>query len=238
MGRIIRLNESDLNKIVKKVISEQDNSIYKPTWVGGTEGHRGPGPGGVDERTSSYTVNMDGSLFKNGEDTIDTNSQEFQKGLNAISDAAFKTSMSGGKPTIQIIGGASAVGQKQGYDNMSLAKRRANNFYNIVKDKFPNVNFTIGQPVVGGPNTSIKNSPEANAAQFVKLVISGSKTDLNTRQAIDHTAVNLNIGPNKKDKDKISTEKRYIVCFELTETELGRIKTSKMGSKIISAKSK
>jgi hypothetical protein len=235
MARIIRLNESDLNKIVKKVISEQPNSIYKPTRVGGTEGHRGPGPGGVDEIIKPYTVNLEGSLFKNGEDIIDTNDQQFQKGINAIRDAIIKTSMSGGKPTIQIIGGASAVGQKQGYNNMKLATSRANNYYNIIKDKFPKVKFTVGQPVVG---VQTEKGDAANKEQFVKLFISGSKTDLSTRQAIDHTAVNLNIGPNKKEKDKISTEKRYIVCFELTETELGRIKTSKMGSKIISAKSK
>jgi len=230
------LTEKDLNRITKKVLSEQPNSIYKPTWVGGKEGYRGPGPGGVDERTSSYTVNMDGSLFKNGEDGIDTNSQEFKKGLNAISDATFQSSMSGKKPTIQIIGGASAVGQKQGYDNIGLAKRRANNFYKIVKDKFPNVNFTVGQPVVG--TATKKNSSEANAEQFVKLVVSGSKTDLNTRQAIDHTAVNLNIGPNKKRKETVLTEKVYIVCFELTESEYNKFKNSKISNKIVSTKLK
>jgi hypothetical protein len=237
--RVTKLTESDLNRIVGKIVSEQIKTkvdpLYKPTWVGGTEGHRGPGPGGMDERTKSYTVTMDGSLFKNGEDKIDTNSSAFNKGMTAIQDSLLKSALGGTPPSIQIIGGASAVGEKQGYDNKGLAQRRANNFYNIIKTKFPNVNFTVGQPVVG--TATEKNSAAANAEQFVKLVVSGSKTDLNTRQAIDHTAVNLNIGPNKI-KQQVPIEKTYIVCFEFTESELSRIKSSKMGSKIISTKKK
>jgi hypothetical protein len=115
-----------------------------------------------------------------------------------------------------------------------LAQRRANNFYNIVKNIFPNVKFTVGEPVVGGSNTSIKNSPEANAAQFVKLVVSGTKTDLSTRQAIDNTAVNLNISPNKR-KEMVSVEKKWIVCFEIGDSEYQKIKGKQ---NILSAKPK
>lgn len=232
MSKVKKLTNSDMNRIVKKVISEQTNPIYKPTWTG--PGQRGPGPAGLDSVTKSYTVNMDGSLFKNGEDKIDTNSSQFKKGIDAIQTAISKSILSNGKTSIKIIGGASAVGNSTGYDNKALAQRRATNFYNIVKDKFPNVDFSMGQPVVG--KSTVKNSNEANAEQFVKLVVSGSKTDLSTRQAIDHTAVNLNIGPNKqKKKENISVEKKWIVCFEISDSIYQKIKDKK---NILSAKQK
>jgi len=238
MARIVRLTESDLTRLVRKVINEQTttkfNPLYKPTYVGGTEGKRGPGFGGVEEKTKSYTVKMDGSLFKNGEDKIDTNSDAFNKGITAISDAAAQSAMGGNPASIRIIGGASAVGQKQGYDNKGLAQRRANNFEAIVKTRFPNVKFSTGEPVVG--TATEKNSAAANAEQFVKLVVSGSKTDLNMIQSRDKTAVNLNIGPDKiKEKEKVFVEKRWIVCFELSDSDYQKVKDKKS---VISAKQK
>jgi hypothetical protein len=236
MSKITRLTESDLTRLVRRVINEQPttkfNPLYKPTYVGGTEGKRGPGPGDVKEKTKSYTVNMDGSLFKNGEDKIDTNSDAFNKGVNAITSAVMQSAIGGNPTSIQIIGGASAVGQSRGYNNKGLAQKRANNFYDIIKTRFPNVKFTVGQPVVG--TATEKNSDAANAEQFVKLVVSGSKTDLNTRQAIDNTAVNLNIGPDKR-KEKVFVEKRWIVCFELSDSDYQKVKDKKS---VISAKQK
>jgi hypothetical protein len=209
MTKIVRLTESDLNRLVKKVISEQQG---EGKFTGG-----GMGPGGVKAKTSSYTVNMDGSLFQNGIDKIDTNSDAFNKGINAISNAISQTSISGGgKPTIKIIGGASAVGQKQGYDNSSLAKRRSNNFYNIVKDRFPNVNFIMGNPIVGVATE--KNSPQANSEQFVKLVVSGTKTNLSIKQAIDHTTAKINDAAHKAKQDPpkpIEYTTYVTVCYKV-----------------------
>jgi hypothetical protein len=234
-SKIRHIKESNA-KLEGRLINEQPTTkfdpLYKPTYVGGTEGKRGPGPGGVEEKTKSYTVKMDGSLFKNGEDKIDTNSDAFKKGLTAISNAVAQSAMGGNPASIQIIGGASAVGQKQGYDNKGLAQRRANNFEAIVKTRFPNVNFTTGQPVVG--TATEKNSSEANAEQFVKLVVSGSKTDLNMIPSRDKTAVNLNIGPDKR-KEMVSVEKRWIVCFELSDSDYQKVKDKKS---VISAKQK
>jgi hypothetical protein len=152
--------------------------------------------------------------------------------MTAISNAAAQSAMGGNPPSIQIIGGASAVGQNRGYDNKGLAQRRANNFYDIIKTRFPNVRFTTGQPVVG--TATEKNSSAANAEQFVKLVVSGSKTDLNMIQSRDNTAVNLNIAPNKR-KEMVSVEKRWIVCFELSDSDYQKVKNKK---NVISAKQK
>jgi hypothetical protein len=232
-SKIRHIRESNA-KLEERLINEQIKPPFdKPYYFGGErEGVRGPGPGGLDVRTKSQTINMDGSLFKNGEDKIDTNSSEFKKGVAAIQDASFSSFMGGTPPSIQIIGGASAVGQSRGYDNKGLAQRRANNFYNIVKNIFPNIKFTVGQPAVG--TATEKNSAAANAEQFVKLVVSGSKTDLSVVQARDNTVVRKNIVPDKV-KQKVSVEKRWIVCFELSDSEYQKVKDKK---NLISAKQK
>jgi hypothetical protein len=232
-SKIRHIRESNA-KLEERLINEQPKAPFdKPYYFGGErEGTGGPRPGGLDVRTTPQTITMDGSLFKNGEDKIDTNSSEFKKGVAAIQDASFSSFMGGNPPSIQIIGGASRVGEKQGYDNKGLAQRRANNFYNIVKNIFPNIKFTVGQPVVGG--SDVKNSAEANAAQFVKLVVSGSKTDLSVTQARDNTVVRKNIVPDKV-KQKVSVEKKWIVCFEISDSEYQKVKDKK---NLISAKQK
>jgi hypothetical protein len=90
----------------------------------------------------------------------------------------------------------------------------------------------VGQPAVG--TATEKNSGAANAEQFVKLVVSGSKTDLSVVQARDNTVVRKNIVPDKV-KQKVSVEKRWIVCFELSDSEYQKVKDKK---NLISAKQK
>jgi hypothetical protein len=133
------------------------------------------------------------------------------------------------------VGGASSVGQKSGYDNTKLANRRANNFYNIVKNMFPNVKFSLGAPIVGV--ATVKNSPEARKEQFVKLNIQSTKSQLYDVPAIDKTTTKLNPDARKK-KVPVKYETVYIVCFELTESEYNSFKKSKISDKIISAKKK
>lgn len=209
MARITRLTESDLSRLVRKIVSEQQG---EGPFTGG-----GMGPGGLKSTTKPNIVTLDGSLFQNGQDKIDTNSAAYKKGVDAISTAITDMAVGGGgKPTIKIIGGASKVGEKQGYDNKGLASRRANNFYNIVKDRFPNVNFTMGDPVVSG--SDVKNSPEANAAQYVKLIVSGTKTNLSVIQPIDHATAKINDAAHKAKTDppKPIEYKTYVtVCYKV-----------------------
>jgi hypothetical protein len=224
-----RLTENDLNRITKKVLSEQQG---EGKFTGG-----GMGKGGLKQTTSDYTVNLDGSLFENGMDQIDQSSPAFKKGIDSIRKAIIDSSMSGGKtPTIQIVGGASAVGQKSGYDNTKLANRRANNFFNIVKSVFPEVKFSLGAPIVGV--ATVKNSPEAKKEQFVKLNIQATSSQLYDVPAIDHTTNKLNPDARYKKKKPVKYETVYIVCFELTESEYNSFKNSKISNKIVSAKKK
>jgi hypothetical protein len=209
MSKVIRLTESDLNKLVKRIVSEQ---IDKPTWVGGTENKRGPGPAGGGTRKVARTVTLDGSLFKNGIDKIDTGSQAFSTGVNAIKAAADANK----GLTVTVIGGASAVGSKEGYNNEDLAKRRSQNFINAVKGNVPGVNF-ITKTKVGV--ATVKNSPEANAEQFVKLVFTAQADVPYISQAIDHTAVQLQIAADKLKKQPTPppNPRKIRVCYELPE---------------------
>jgi hypothetical protein len=185
MKRIIKLTEQDLNRLVKRVIKEQQG---QGPWFG-----RAPGPASLGIREVKRPIKMDGSLFANGIDTIDTNSQQFKQGVDAIKSALMKSK----NLEVDVQGGASAVGSNSGYDNKSLATRRSSNFIKAIKPIFPNVTFNVGTPIVGTATT--KNSPEANAEQFVKLSFNTTDTDLSQIPAVDNTAnAMIRINPNKK----------------------------------------
>lgn len=199
MRQYKRLQESDLNRLAKKVIKEQHG--YGP-WM-----NDGPGPGAIKTYTNIRPVKMDGSLFKNGVDKIDTNSSEFQKGVTALKNAG----LGGRKFTVTVQGGASAVGSKSGYDNKSLAKRRAKNFIDSVKSLFPNAKFEEGDHVVG--IATKKDSPEANAEQFVKLGFDVEDVTTYRAPAIDNTAMRLKMIPPKTSKG----ENFVTVCVKMPE---------------------
>lgn len=231
MKRVVRLTEKDILNIVKKTIKEQNDPLnplnnpnYRRTSVPGPVvpsnkrdeipgGPRmtggGPGPGQIIQ--SKETITLDGSLFENGIDKIDTSGAQFQKAINAITRAGFNTL--GGIKEITVVGGASAVGSKQGYDNKSLANRRAQNFITAISGRFPDIKFTLGTPQVG-TEPFAKNSPEAKKQQFVKLIF--NQTQTTRRPAIDHTTVQITGGAQKmKDKTTVKTDGFVKICYEL-----------------------
>lgn len=164
MNKVHRITETQLTNIVKKFLNEA-------TPEGNTNSRMASLERGFTEKIGS-------SLFKNGIDSIDTSNLQFLKVVNKIKNLSpdFK---------ITIQGGASAVGSSSGYDNKSLAKRRTNNFINALK-KF-NVDTSriqILPPIVG--SSTVKNSPEAESEQFVKIsAVKPNKIE----SAIDNTAV-------------------------------------------------
>jgi hypothetical protein len=101
---------------------------------------------------------LDGSLFKLGVDKVDTGSEQFKKAVDALKSI--------GTATVEIEGGASAVGSDRGYDNEALAQRRANNFIKAAREA--GVKATMNSSFKVGKSTTA-NSPEANAEQYVKI---------------------------------------------------------------------
>jgi len=177
--------------------------------------YKGEGPSNMTTKMVSSPVTLGAGLFLNGVDKIDKSSQEYQTGLKKIEGVSKQKS---GNFEVTVVGGASAVGSPS-YDNEGLARRRAQNFINSVQGNFPNVKFTISTKV--GKATT-KNSPEANAEQFVKLNFIDSSLKSNISPAIDNTAaVFQNIKPIvKKVKAPNPTEEKVTVCFEIPTSRL------------------
>jgi hypothetical protein len=132
----------------------------------GTQGDRDKVTGGFKDIIQDFTIPS--GMFLNGVDKIDTNSPEFKDAFNKIKNVIKSTT---GNVDIQVQGGASAVRSSRGYDNKALANRRRDNFINSIKASLGNlsdrINFISKEGQVGKSTT--KNSPEANAEQFVKI---------------------------------------------------------------------
>lgn len=203
MGKIIRLTESELKKMINKLVTEQQG---EGVFTGG-----GMGLGKINTTTKPVVINMGAGLFENGVDKIDEQSAEFQKGIQALIDVSFQVTQTKIPIIVTVIGGASAVGNAQGYDNKSLAMRRANNFIKIVSQRFKNVQFKVGAPVIG---IETKKGPKANMEQFVRLVINKTKTETTQMPAIDHTTNKLNIVPNNK---MTGSDRTIRICYDLPE---------------------
>jgi len=205
MAKIVRLTESELNRLVKKIVSEQVSAPTGQHWSGGY----GPGLGQDKVKKVASTVTLDGSLFANGVDKTDTSSQAFQKGVQAIKSAPIDDL------TVTVIGGASAVGTKQGYNNEDLARRRAENFVKAIKPSFPGINFVVKTKV----GTATTAGDQANAEQFVKLVFTTTTTSVTMAKAIDHTAVNMNIAAEKLKQipKPPQNPKKIRVCYDIPE---------------------
>jgi len=162
-------------------------------------------PKRIDSKIESQTYKLGDNLFKLGGSEINTNADIFKNIVKAIKKNP-------GNGDIDLQGGASSVGGKN-YDNLSLAKKRAENFKKALESVGITNNITI-LPGVVTPNTDIPNSPEANNAQFVKVTMKGLILKPGgTLPAIDNTAVlNPKFPPNlkTKDKDNLNLAKHYV----------------------------
>jgi hypothetical protein len=173
----IRLTESDLIDLIKKMINESDKEINEALGSGSTNER----PDKLTTSLQDKTVQLGKNLFKLGSDEINTQSDEFIKAKDILSKIG-----KSGKVTLQ--GGASSVGQKNGYNNEALASRRAANFKKALADAGVDVsNFTIDKGIVT-PNTDVPNSEAANNAQFVRFAVSTLMANSQQQLAIDNTA--------------------------------------------------
>lgn len=234
MKKVVKLSENDLEKIVNSVLNEQDKLNVSDLMVPGGRraagGFNPPLPGekygessgpGKLMRKGEYqpSVTMPSNLFKNGIDKIDTNSSAFKQGVDGIRKAI---ASKGENINISVEGGASAVGSKEGYDNESLAQRRAQNFIRAVQSQFPNVKFKVSTKV-GSATT--KNSPEAEREQYVKLTFPGSLSADKTAQAVDKTQLVMKYKKPMKpiEKVKIREKTYYKVCFWVPEESFEQV---------------
>jgi hypothetical protein len=164
----------------------------------------GGGPGSLDlgrmpaseqtkwfKRIVNNGILMDANMFRNGVDKVDTNGEIFKKSVDALKLVLSKSNPNT-KIKINVTGGASAVGSTS-YNNEALADRRANNYISELKRSLGK-DFTkleINKETKVGEAT-VKNSPEANAEQFVKIKFDDPKEIIDfsysQKSAIDNTA--------------------------------------------------
>jgi hypothetical protein len=186
--KIIRLKESDIKKYVAKILSEQVQPLPGSEELKNIKYGSSIGPGGLKTTTTDASVTLNANLFANGIDKINTNSDEFKKGLQSIKDAYINGSKTFPPKglIVNVIGGASAVGGPK-YDNKSLALRRAQNFIISVVPylKDLKIEFKIANPIVGVATE--KNSVAAQQEQFVKLQFNTSIVKFNDMPAVNNT---------------------------------------------------
>jgi hypothetical protein len=110
--------------------------------------------------------------FKIGIDSLDQASKKFTEIVQLINDLLLNT-----KGTVKVVvdAGASAVGPK-GFDNQGLAERRRDktieDLSNYPFSDKKRIQFIKGKATVG--KATVKNSPEAEAEQYVIVSVSGT----------------------------------------------------------------
>jgi hypothetical protein len=150
--------------------------------------------------TPGSTTILDGSLFKLGKDQIDTNNSQFKKAVDLLKPL--------GTPIITIQGGASAVGNDKGFDNMGLAKRRAENFVRALKAAGVDTSLYITKSGVG--TATVPNSAEANAEQFVKIIYTKEPRGQYIA-AIDNATVKKQIIPINKVVPPVEVGRDFVI---------------------------
>ena len=150
--------------------------------------------------TPGSTTILDGSLFKLGKDQIDTSNSQFKKAVDLLKPL--------GTPIITIQGGASAVGNDKGFDNMGLAKRRAENFVRALKAAGVDTSLYVTKFGVG--TATVPNSTEANAEQFVKIIYTKEPRGQYIA-AIDNATVKKQIIPINKVVPPVVADRDFLI---------------------------
>ena len=206
MKKIVRLMEEDLVRIINQVISEQrEMDPLTPLTTSGNRLNRTQGQtGGATEITTELDGRkLDGGVFGNGLDRIDKNSNIYISALNGFKKLATDIKNKGlNNVTVNVEGGASAVGSAQGYDNKKLAEKRAQNFVKAILQDIPGAPILFNITSKVGTATK-RNSPEANAEQYVKITVPEvRKTNYSLSQGgRDNTAIRYGkpLAPNRNE---------------------------------------
>lgn len=133
MKRVIRLTESDLENIIRKVISEQNAQSREEA-----RGKAQPG--------AKQTFNL-ANTFASGQYRLN-DTPELQNVVNSIEE--FMSKNPEAKVIATINAGESQVPNPQGFEEKgSLAKARALEVEKYISSKFPNIKFTEDKITVG-----------------------------------------------------------------------------------------
>ena len=186
----------NFNNLVENKLGNVKPLVNEDNLGGG--GQRGGGSGkgtGYEKEIMTYDtttpITLSKDNFKTGSDQIDTTSGKYQE----LKQKLINLPKSNTKLDVKVIGGASSVGSKQGYDNKKLALRRANNLVVQLKKDIPGIDGKVNFITSGQvqPNTDTPESKEALAAQRIDVSFSQKgKGQIKTPVEVDNTTVNVN----------------------------------------------
>jgi hypothetical protein len=205
---------NNLSKFIKKLISEQqiskgqyDQFKFKgDEWLPNSPDksleYGTPRQSAVLATLKAYKPYTFRNLFKTGTSEINKTSKEFIELVNAL-----KTIQKSGKVSnITLQGGASAVKKSASFDNQKLANKRANNLLVALKSSGVNTqNILVVKGIVG--KSTVRDSNEAKAEQFVIVKVNGPGQLSSARPAIDNTStsVRTSVGYNVNESDNRNT---------------------------------
>jgi hypothetical protein len=218
--KLARLNKSKSDKelAAEKAAGEKamrammDNKEYG---IPGTWDNTTPGGSRRGDIAIPQTIEIGGSLFKNGIANIDRTNTGYK-------DAIAKLKKLSSGISVDIIGGASKVGSDQGFNNQKLAMLRATNFIKAAQSDGVTVTMTPSGEV---GVEKVKDSPAAEKEQFVKIeFIETGRSDMTTGRDATSGDIKKPVGSRDDGKTPVPKQVRYKVCIGgLTKQELSLI---------------
>lgn len=189
MGTNIKLTEDQLDRMMKRLVSEDT-----------------PGVGQFQKgqyqsyKTQNYKA-TGSNLFKNGQFEIDPNNPEIINLLTKVNQAGVKSGQGG--TTVTVNGGASntvwggkAAGSPEAVKkNKELAQKRIDSLIKFLKSKVTSgafINYVPGTATIGKVNST---DPEKD--QFVSISVVGKGADGKINVDRDNTSIQYNIYDKK-----------------------------------------
>lgn len=228
MGTNIRLTEEQIDRMMKRLVSEQSAPGVKQFQKGQYQGYK----------TNNYKA-TGSNLFKMGKDQIEGSNPQITDLILKVQDAVKKAAP--GNISVTVNGGASntvwgnnPAGSPEAIKkNKELATKRRDNLITFLKSKVssPFVSFVPGTAVVGNVN-----SKDMEKDQFVSISVNGKGTEGKINVDRDNTSIQYNVYDKKTKKTGgddggggITKYKRVCVKIPVNLVDKYRVKVREFG---------
>jgi hypothetical protein len=217
-----RLTEEQLDRIVKRLVSEEEK-------LRGVTDNKAAGAYQT-AKTQDYKATGT-NLFKMGQDQIDTNNSQITNLLLKVQDAVRKSA--GGNITVTVNGGASntiwgnsPAGSPEALKkNQELAGKRRDNLIKFLKSK---VNSPFVTFVPGGASVGKLGSKDMEKDQFVSINVDGKGMNSTFNVDRDNTSTQYNIYNKKNvtgdDGDTYTRQKQSRVATRIPTKHVNELK--------------
>ena len=153
------------------------------------------------------------NTFSNGVDKINANDPKIKEITELIKNLLATNT---GKIDVTVNGGASKVGESDGYDNTALATRRRDNLINYLRQNFNTKSLNLIPGTVNVGKATIKDSDAAMKEQYVSVEVSAPqklnvqiKGEVGDNTTRDRTIYPKNSGGGGIDPDPLDPTVKY-----------------------------